>query len=167
MQFLRGSVFPTEHSFLEYAGPVWDACSRTDSLRLERAQLSIARAILRASRQSLSNRDVLTRIGWPTPAWRPRRRRYKFFLFWQLTKGQGPPPLAVPACVSTRASQTLRKRTIEMPLCRLELRRRSFLPSCITLWNSLPLSITSCSSSSSFLSSLDSHFKPDMYCFGL
>ena len=150
---------------LEYAGPVWDACSRTDSLRLERAQLSIARLILRASRQSLSNRDVLTRIGWPTLAW--RRRRYKLFLFWQLTKGQGPPPLAVPACVSTRASQTLRKRTIEMPLCRSELRRRSFLPSCITLWNSLPLSITSCSSSSSFLSCLDSHFKSDIYCFGL
>ena len=128
---------------------------------------SIVDCACRASRQSLSNRDVLTRIGWPTLAWRPRRRRYKLFLFWQLTKGQGPPPLAVPACVSTRASQTLRKRTIEMPLCRLELRRRSFLPSCITLWNSLPLSITSCSSSSSFLSSLDSQFKPDMYCFGL
>ena len=42
---------------LEYAGPVWDACSRTDSLRLDLAQLSVARAILRASRQSLSNRD--------------------------------------------------------------------------------------------------------------
>ena len=107
----------------------------------------------------------VSRIGWPTLAW--RRRRYKLFLFWQLTKGQGPPPLAVPACVSTRASQTLRKRTIEMPVCRLELRRRSFLPLCITLWNSLPLSITSCSSSSSFLSSLDSHFKSDKYCFGL
>ena len=48
-----------------------------------------------------------------------------------------------------------------------ELRRRSFLPSCITLWNSLPLSITSCSSSSSFLSRLDSHFESDIYCFGL
>ena len=47
--------------------------------------LSIARAILRASRQSLSNRDVLTRIGWPTLAW--RRRQYKLFLsVWQLTK---------------------------------------------------------------------------------
>ena len=65
---------------LEYAGPVWDACSRTDSLRLERVQLSIACAFLPASRQSLSTRDVLTRIGWPTLAWR-RRRRYKLFLF--------------------------------------------------------------------------------------
>ena len=134
-----------------------------DFLQLERAQLSIARAILQASRQSLSNRDVLTKIGWPTLAW--RRRRYKLFLFWQLTKGQGPPPLAVPACVSTRASQTLRKRTIVMPLCRLEL--IPFLPSCITLWNSLPLSIISCSSSPPFLSSLDSHFNSDKYCFGL
>ena len=150
---------------LEYAGPVWDACSRTDSFRLERAHLSIARALLRASRQSLSNRNVLTRIGWPTLAW--RHRRYKLFLFWQLTKGQDPPQLAVPACVSTRVSQTLRKRTIEMPLCCSELRRRSFLPSCITLWNSLPLSITSWSSSSTFLSTLDSHFKSDTFFFGL
>ena len=150
---------------LEYAGPVRDACSRTDSLRLEGAQLSIARAILRASRQTLSSRDVLTRIGLPTLAW--RRSRYNLFLFWQLTNGQGPPPLAVRACVSTRASQTLWKRAIEMPLCRSELRRRSFLPLCITLWNSLPLSITSCSSSSSFFSSLDSHFKSDILFWSL
>ena len=140
-------------------------CLQSYGFLATRARSIVDCAYLRASRQSLSNRDVLTKIGWPTLAW--RRRRYKLFLFWQLTKGQGPPPLAVPACVSTRASQTLRKRTIEMPLCRLELRRRSFLPSCITLWNSLPLSITSCSSSSSFLSSLDSHFKSDKYCFGL
>ena len=90
--------------------------------------------------------------SWPTLAW--RRRWYKLFLFWQLTKGQGPPPLAVRACVSIRTSQTLRKRTIEMPLCRSELRRRTFLPSCtcIALRNSLPLLITYWSSSSSFLS---------------
>ena len=49
-----------------------------------------------------------------------------------------------------------------MPLCHSELRCRSFLPSCITLWNSLPLCITSCSSYSTFLSSLDSHFKSDI-----
>ena len=116
---------------------------------------------LRASRPS--NTDVLTRIGWPTLAW--RRRRYKHFLFWQMTKGQGPPPPAVQVCVSTQASQTLRKRTIETPIvpfgdvfhsCRIV----SY--ACIILCNSLPLFITSCSSSSSCLSSLDSHFKSDM-----
>ena len=51
---------------LEYASPVWDACSRADSLSLERVQLSIARAVLRGGRRDLSNVSVLSLIGWPT-----------------------------------------------------------------------------------------------------
>ena len=148
---------------LEYAGPVWDACTRPDSLRLERAQLSIARAQFSEKVGNHFLTDVLTRIDRPTLA--RRRHRYKRFLFWQLTKGQGSPPPAVSAYVSMRESQSLHKRTIEVPLCLSELRRRSFLPSCITLLNSLPLSITSCSSSTPFLSCLDSHFKSDTCCF--
>ena len=136
---------------LECAGPVWDACTRSDCLCLELAQLSIVRANSRR-KSSITFHRWCADESWPTLAW--RRRWYKLFLFWQLTKGQGPPPLAVWACVSIRTSQTLPKRTIEMPLCRSELRRRSFLPSCtcIPLRNSLPLLITYWSSSSSFLS---------------
>ena len=50
----------------------------------------IARAILRASRQSLSNRDVLTRIGWPTLAWiPPEAPSVQAFLDLATDKGPG------------------------------------------------------------------------------
>ena len=63
--------------------------------------------------------------------------------------------------------QMLRRRTIEVPLCRTERRLRSFLPSTIMLWNSLPVYITSSSTSSTFLSALDSFLLKDKYSFGL
>ena len=63
---------------LEYASPVWDACTKQDAVCLERAQLSVARAVLGCTRQTMHNAEVLRRIGWPTLAW--RRRNYKLML---------------------------------------------------------------------------------------
>ena len=73
---------------LEYAGPVWDSCTKADSLRLERVQLSIARSILRADRRSTGNISVIESIGWPTLSW--SRRRFKLLLLWKLLNGEGP-----------------------------------------------------------------------------
>ena len=153
---------------LEYASPVWDACSRADSLSLERVQLSIARAVLRRCRRDLSNVSVLSLIGWPTLAW--RRRRFKLLLFWHLLHGGGPPSLQalVPPMVSARAPYALRNQSsVAFPRCTSSRHRRSFLPSSVSLWNSLPPSVTSSSSASSFLRSIDAHFHFDRYSFGL
>ena len=70
---------------LEYAGPVWDSCTKADCLAVERVQLFLARASLRCSHRSTSNVDVLSIIGWPTLAW--RRRRFKRLLLWHLLHG--------------------------------------------------------------------------------
>ena len=106
-------------------------------------------------------------IGWPTLAW--RRRRLKFVLLWKLMHGDGPPALRaqLPTCVSVRAKQSLRRDTLAMPLCRTQRRLQSFLPSTVALWNSLPSSVLSCTSVSSFLVSLDSHLISDRYSLGL
>ena len=50
-------------------------------------------------------------------------------------------------------------------LCRVSL--RSFLPASIELFNSLPASVSSSSSRSSFLFALDRHFSKDIFSFGL
>ena len=73
--------------------------------------------------------------------------------------GHGPPALQaqLPTCVSVRAKQSLRRDTPAMPLSRKQRRLQSFLPSTVALWNSLPSSVLSCTSVSSFLVSLDSH----------
>ena len=71
----------------------------------------------------------------------------------------------LPPLVSERATQTLRKSTFRQAGCKTSIRHRSFLPSCIGLWNSLPVSCTSCYSPHTFIASSDKHFYSDMYCW--
>ena len=165
--FVRHLFLCLVRPVLEYAGPVWDSCSKADCLRLERLQVSVARSILRLGRHSSSSSDILKQIGWPTLAW--RRRRYKLLFLWKILNGHGPPSLRenMPATVDERAHQSLRRKTLEMPMCRTERRRQSFLPSSTALWNKLPDSVTFCTSSCSSLASLDSFYDADKYSFGL
>ena len=153
---------------LEYASPVWDSCTKSETLSLERLQLSVARAVLRVRRSSMSNSKVLEAVGWPTLAW--RRRRFKLLLLWRLIHGEGPPSLAasLPQPAADRSSRCLRNpHSLAYPYCKSTRRCRSFLPSSIGLWNCLPTSVTSCSSSCSFLTSLDQFYKSDKFSFGL
>ena len=140
---------------LEYSTAVWDNCSAHDAYSLERIQLSLARSAaalhMHCSAHSLSKSSPLQILNWPTLAW--RRRRSKLILFWQLVHGLGPPPLRKLSFVSSRCSYNLRNsNSPEVPSCSGSSHLSSFLPSCCLLWNRLPVSITSCSSLSSFAS---------------
>ena len=113
---------------LEYGAAVWDGCSKADSLALERVQLSVSCAILRCSRRSCSNNDVLSVLGWPTLCW--RRRRHRLLLLWRLIHGGGPPSLrsALPKPSSVRASYSLRNPlSLAFPRCSSARRLRSFI----------------------------------------
>ena len=143
---------------------MWDDCSSHDSHSLERIQLSLARSALSlhsySSALTLPKMSLLRTLGWPTLAW--RRRRSKLLLFWQLVHGLGPPCLQDKlSSASSRCKYSLRNpKSMEVPLSSTSahLSNSSFLPSCSILWNTLPASVTSCSSLSSFASSLDSFF---------
>ena len=154
---------------LEYASVVWDGkCTKSDRLALERAQLSVARAVLRCHRHSRSRAEVLQCVGWPTLAW--RRRRAKLATLWKLVNGGGPPALqtAVSRTVGARSSYGLRNTlSIEFPSCHSASRLRSFLPSVIPLWNALPVDVSSSKSLPSFLRCVDKFFAGDMFSFGL
>ena len=156
---------------LEYATVVWDDCSSHDSHSLERIQLSLARSALslhsHSSALTLPKMSLLRTLGWPTLAW--RRRCSKLLLFWQLVHGLGPPCLQDKlSSASSRCKYSLRNpKSMEVPLCSTSAHLSSFLPSCSILWNTLPASVTSCSSLSSFASSLDSFFVDDKFSYGL
>ena len=147
--FVRRLFLCLLRPILEHAGPVWDSCSKADCLHLERLQVSEARSILRLGRRSSSSSDNLKQIGWPTLA--SRRRRYKLLFLWKILNGHGPPSLLenMPATVDEWADQSLRRKTLEMPVCRTGRRRQSFLPSSTALRNQLPDSVTFCTSSCS------------------
>ena len=141
---------------------------KKDRLALERVQLSVARAILHRSRRSMSNRDVLAEIGWPTLAW--GRRRFKLLMLWQLLHGQSPPVLQHVAedTAAARVGYNLRNQlSVEPLLCRSRRRTQSFLPSSILWWNELPLHVSSSTTLRSFVSKLDSHFSSSRFSFGL
>ena len=128
------------------------------SRRLERLQLSVARAVMHQRRHpSMSKSQLLKQLGWPTLAW--RRRRAKLIYFWKLVNNQGPPCLSsrIPKSVNNRCEYSLRNTgTVELPACSSFLYLSSFIPSSCLLWNSLPPDVSSCSSVSSFTLMLDS-----------
>ena len=135
---------------------------------MERVQLAVARAVLQASRRNHLNADVLSKIGWPSVAW--RRRRYKILMLWDLLHGGGPSSLRdqVPSSVSSWSHYSFRDpRSLSFPACLTSRRLKSFLSSTIALFNSLPSSVFSCSSKSGFTHALDRHFSSDKFSFGL
>ena len=155
---------------LEYASAIWGRCLRRDRIALvllERVQLAIGRSVLRWPREDRHNWEVLRQIGWPTLAW--RRRRNKLLFLWFLLNKQGPPDLAsdIPKLASERADYSLRGPSVAFPRFLTSQRFKSFLPASIELFNSLPASVSSRSSRSSFLFALDWHFSKDILSFGL
>ena len=65
-------------------------------------------------------------------------------LLWDLLRGGGPPSLRhqVPSPVSSRCSYSfLNPLTPSLPSCRTARRLKSFLPSSVALFNSLPISV--------------------------
>ena len=153
---------------LEYASPVWDGCPKRDSVALERIQLAVARAGLRCSRRDVSNTETLRRIGWPTLAW--RRWRQKLSVLWDLLQQRGQPKLCdkVPRTAAQRCDYSLRNSSPPaIPLCRIFHRQNSILPASLSLFISLPASVTSCSCKPAFLSALDKYILPDKFDFGL
>ena len=153
---------------LEYASIAWGNCSATDSRRLERLQLSVARVVMHQRRHPSMSKSQLKQLGWPTLAW--RRRRAKLIYFWKLVNNQGPPCLSsrIPKSVNNRCEYSLRNTgTVELPACSSSLYLSSFIPSSCLLWNSLPPEVSSSSSVSSFTLMLDSHFSSDRFTLGL
>lgn len=149
---------------MEYANPVWGNCKADDAAALERVQLAIARAVLGWSRRQHHNIDVLKKIQWPTLAW--RRRRFALLTLWELLRGRGPPQLQamVPRKAADRTSHNLRnKLSLAFPDCRTNRRLKTFLPSSIALFNSLPPHVSSSPSKSLFLQNLDKHFESDRF----
>ena len=107
-------------------------------------------------------------VGWPTLAW--RRRRIKLLFLWDLLNKQGPPDLSsdLPKLASERADYSDPSApSLAFPRCLMSKRLKSFLPASIELFQSLPASVSSCFSRSSFLFALDRHFSKDIFSFGL
>ena len=135
---------------LEYADVVWDGCSIDNTDRLERIQLEAARIVTGLTRSTHLER-LYSEVGW-FPLSQHRKER-KLTTLYKIIHGLAPSYLTdlLPQTIASNLGYNLRNRQdyIE-PRCRLELYKRSFFPSSISLWNSLQIEIRAIDSLNSF-----------------
>ena len=134
---------------------------------LERIQLPRARcaaSLHHLSPLNLSKSCPLKILGWSILAWRRQRSKHLASLS---TPWSSSSLSQASLCFLSLFFYGLRNLcSFEVPVCSSSFHSSSFLPSCIILWNSLSASFTSCSSLSSFASSIDLHFAFTKFSFG-
>ena len=147
----------------EYASPVWHGATPASAAQsLERLQASMARTILRAE-WSTPKKELLAALQWPSLRW--RRAIASLTLFHRLKNS--PTPVASSCLPAPFASDNSRSRRrqhqIRLPSTRSTRYTRSFFFHSALLWNTLPNSIQSHSSTSSFQHALEEHWHAYKY----
>ena len=126
---------------MEYGDVVWDGGFATDLERLEKIQKDAARVVTGATARC--NSELLMRdVAWPSLA--ARRRSHKLTLFYKMVNGLSPPYLKnlLPTRVGVRSRYALRtEHNFTVPYCKTNTFAKSFLPSTVSEWNSLDLTI--------------------------
>ena len=140
---------------LEYESVIFDNCSTSDHLKLESCQRSAALICTGAMRRT-ETKLLLEHLGWESLT----NRRYisKISLFYKIMHNQTPPYLLRNITFKQTQAHSLRKsRDLKIPRCKLELYKKSFFPSCITIWNNLPEIIKNATNLSAFKKELKNH----------
>lgn len=139
---------------LEYASVVWDGCTAYEKTRLEQIQYEAARIVTGLTR-SVSVNKLIKEIGWLPLS--ERRLFQKVVLMYKIKNDIAPEYVCnlMPPTVANRTVYNLRNvEDISVLNRRTEIFSRSFIPSTITYWNSIPLSIRNADSINSFKSQL-------------
>lgn len=135
---LQTLYFTLIRPILEYSDIVWDCLTKAQSDLLEDIQLEAARIVTGATKLT-SRVKLYTETGW-LPLQR-RREQHKIIQFHKMVHGLVPQFLhdILPPRNSRIHDHNTRVCNNFRPIaCRSSLYQKSFLPSVISLWNSLP-----------------------------
>ena len=152
---------------LEYASVVWDGCNSYECDLLEKVQLCAARIItglpILASRDSLYLETGLEPLV-------SRRKTAKLVTMYKIHNNEVPQYLkeTIPSKVNNKSSYNLRNGdNYNIPKCRLELYKKSFVPDSISKWNSLSTELRQATSIKQFRKGVSSNNfnnpKPPVY----
>jgi hypothetical protein len=122
---------------LEYGSHIWDNCSKQDSEALEKFQLDVARTVTGA-RKGTSHDLIYQETNWQTLA--ERRSACKIKQFSRIVNNDTPEFLQtlLPHKVGENRPSSRYADNFILIKARTETFRRSFIPSTVKLWNSLP-----------------------------
>lgn len=150
----------------DYADVVWDNCTETQSNSLEELHLEAIRTIVGAVRGT-SHQKLYEESGFCSLE--KRRERHKIIFYYKIINGMCPDYLLsiLPGLVAD-GNPYHRRRLLErnVPRCKTELYKKSFVPSTTLLWNSLPNNIKACNSLSTikrYLTAEDPVVPPHLY----
>lgn len=120
---------------LEYASVVWDGCEEYERNSIEKIQNEAARIVTGLTR-SVSLDNLSREVGWQLLS--ARRKAQKLSIMYRASKNQLPSYVSnlIPPLVNNITGYNLRNQNdINIPNTRLEIYKRSFIPSATQLWN--------------------------------
>ncbi|KAK3082452.1 hypothetical protein FSP39_012409 [Pinctada imbricata] len=151
-------ILPT----LEYASEVWDGCSEGDSYKLEKIHHQAARIVTGLPLYT-SIDSLYLETGWMSL--KERREYKKLNLFYKIHNRMAPDYILdiLPHQIQGSTPYNLRRHDSDyrIPNYRLRSSTLSFLPSSITLWNSLNPDIRERPTLNQFKYSLKRKYRPD------
>ena len=139
---------------IEYSSVVWDGCTELEKETIEKIQHEAARIVTGLTR-SVSLENLYNEINWISLA--DRRQYSKLILTYKIRSGLTPDYLSnlFPTTVETNTPYNLRNAEDFTVLNkRTELFSKSYVPSAISLWNSLPAAIKEQGSLAAFKNAL-------------
>ena len=142
---------------LEYSSIIWDSCTQYEKENIEKLQHEAARIVTGLTR-SCSLDNLYREIGWISL--QDRRKYQKLVMAFKIKIGLTPDYLCsiFPETVGLTTPYNLRNaRDLNIINTRTQLFKNSFIPSCISLWNSLPEEIRNIESIATFKYQLKNH----------
>ena len=140
---------------IEYSCVVWDGCTVQDINSLQKLQNEAARIVTGLTR-SVSLDNLYRECGWVSLAERRRqqkKKKKKLLFMYKSINGLVPTYVSdlIPPLVGEISTYTLRNQhNITVPLYRIEISRKSCIPSPISAWNSLDIELCNSPSLVSF-----------------
>ena len=137
----RKSLEITYFSFirpkLEYGSHIWDNCSKVNTELLEKFQLDVARTVTGA-RKGTSHDLIYNETSWPKLS--SRRTATKLKSLIKIASNETPPYLQnlLPPKIGENRPSSRYADNFQLVKCRTETFKKSFIPSAVKLWNTLP-----------------------------
>ena len=151
---------------MEYACQIWDDCSEGDSIRLENFQLTAAR-IITGAKKGTSHQSIYNETSWETLS--ERRKNTKLIHMHKIVNHNVPQYLSdlIPGKISECTNVNVRnKDNLRNVYCRTAKYSKSFIPSCIDLWNEIDSEITDIENIDEFKKKIRKIHRNELYCYG-
>ena len=135
---------------LEYCSTIWDPYTKENINKIEKVQNRAARFTHNNYQQQASVSNMVKDLGWPNL--QHRRQHFNLIMFYKIAHGFIAIPRTILPPLSTHQHNTRysHRQQFQIPQCRINAYKYSFVPRTIVHWSVLPAIVISCVTVDSF-----------------